>query len=369
MILFVSAGLLATLLAYLSQFDKKNHMLFMAFFIIWFIAAFQDAIGVDFASYKDGFGRILNGSVKGSFFRVEREQTEMGWYLLCKGIGTLIPSFYAVTPIVYAFILYSLYRLIVLVPAKWRWLFIFYYYFGVKFFLFDMSGMRQGVAIACWILMALSMKENKYKTALLYVVLGISFHNSFIYSLGLAPLILIPYERNKFYQRKGLWVSIILGAFILVYVYLAQITERIAGLTFLFEDMQNEEVYIRYITEIESHGFSWLGLASNSIMLLFVTIAFITPKSSSPYSSMFYVLFIVFFILNSALGGFGSLPRMLLYVGFFALPAVANTGFHLKGAWRMGYLIFIVFMTFYSFFASLQTEQFIGYMNYHTIFF
>lgn len=369
MIEFMFAGILATFLAYISQFEQKGRSLFLALFVIWFIASFQDAVGIDFASYEKGFFQILDGRRSGSFFRTDRSQIEIGWFVLCKGIGTFVNTFYAVTPIVYAFILYALYRLLLLVPKQWRWLFIFYYYFGIKYFLFDMSGIRQGIAIACWILLALALKDKKYKTAIIFVLLGISFHNSFIYSLLLIPLTFIPYERITFNKHKLLWTFLVLGSFAAIYVYLSLIYENIMVFSLLFEGQENEEVYLSYITEMEEHRISWISLLLNVILLLFVTVAFTNQMPSTPYSNMFYVLYIFTFIVDSALGGFGSLPRIFLYTGFFALPAIAITGFHLKGFWRMAFLVYIIFITLFSFYAKIHTEQYLGYLNYHTIFF
>ena len=368
MAIFVFAGLFATLLVYISQFDKKDRLLLFALFVIWYIASFQDSISLDFASYKLGFRQILNGSITGSFFRTDRDQVEIGWYLLCKGIDYIFPSFYAVTPIVYGFILYSLYRIIVLVPKEWRWLLIFYYYFGVKYFIFDMTGIRQGLSISCWILMALAIKEKRYKTAIIYTTLGISFHNSFLYSLALLPLILVPYEKISFNKNKALWIGVVLGFFTIIFVYLSSFFESVMMLSFLFEDAENESVYMSYVTEIEEHGFSWLSLISNMLMLLFVSKALTNQHSSVQYCSMFYALFIITFVLDSALGGFGSLPRMFLFTAFFALPAIPNTAFHLKGLWRHAFIVYIVFAVFYSFYTKIHTEQYINFLDYHTIF-
>ena len=183
MFIFLFAGLLAVFLAYQSQYKQWEFCLVWAFVIMWFIAAFQDCIGWDFKNYKDAFDGIMQGKIEPAFIRVDRDQIEIGYYLLCKGPGGLFGTFYTVTPIVYAIVLYPIYKLLKLAPSRWRWLAVFYFYFGVKWFLLDMSGQRQAVAIAFWILLVFALQEKRYIRAAIFVVLGIAFHNSFIYSL------------------------------------------------------------------------------------------------------------------------------------------------------------------------------------------
>lgn len=369
MIQFVFAGLLASFLAYLSQFDKKNYALILAMLVIWYIAAFQDCIGVDFISYKQEFEKIVNGRTSGSFFRTDRDDIEIGWFLLCKGIGSVFGTFYAVTCVSYAVMLYPVYKILMYVTPKFRWISVFFYYFSIKQFLFVMSGQRQGMAIAFFVLMILAIKNQKYIKAVIFALLGISLHNSFLYILAFVPLVFIPYDRIDFYKYKYFIITACIVLFFVGFFYVSQFIESIQAMTALLEDAENGDVYIGYLNEMETNQRSLTNFISGLLLLLFYVIGLCCGKRYTPYCYLFYVLFILSYILSASVGDFGSFPRMFSYIGFFAIPSIANTTHRLNGILRYMFVAYLIFIVMYSFVSAVHTAQYESYLSYHTIFF
>lgn len=367
---FIFAGLLATLLAYLSQYDKKNILLFLSLLVIWYIAAFQDNIGVDFESYLEGFNNYLQGNVKASFIRTDRGHTEIGWFLLCKGIGTIFPSFYAVTPIVYGFILYSVYRILKYVSPQWRWLAIFYYYFGVKLFLFNMSGMRQSVAIAFWVLLAFSIKDKKIVSAVLYSILGISFHTSFLFSLPFVLFLFIPEDKINISRHPIIWAFGILAVFSLGFLYIQNLFVGVGNVfSFLLNETEAVDIYSYYVQqEMELRSFKLRSFVVQLILLSFLILAFVSKRDDTKYSGTYILLYIISFILFAIFGDFGSFPRIFMYIGIFGVGAIAVAAQKLKGPVQVLMAVYVIIYSMYYFFSALQTTQYQAFLNYHTIF-
>jgi len=284
-------------------------------------------------------------------------------------MGGIFGTFYVVTPIAYAVILYPIYKLIKLVSPRWRWIAVFYFFFGVKYFLLDMSAIRQGMAIAFWILLVFALKEKKWWRSVIFVFLGIAFHNSFIYSLVLIPLALIPYHRIDFSRYKWLIIVGSITLFSVGLLYVSELVETIQSAYVILESSQFEGTYSAYIKEVEVHDRSIAGFISGLLTLVFVVVAFVSKRETEKDCNVFFVIFILVYLLDSSVGSFGSLPRMLRFPGFFALPAISYTAEQLKGVFRQAFVVFIVFMTMYTFFTSIQTDQYLAYQHYHTIFY
>ena len=174
MIQFLLAGLLATLLSYLSYIQKKDIFLVFALAIMWYIAAFQDCIASDFISYKEMFDQIVHGRIRFSFFRADRDDVEAGWFMLNRFIGFFFNSFYAVSSIVYLFVFGVFFMLLKRCPSQWRWIAVFYLYFTPGWFTSIMSAERQTVAIAFWILVYFSLQKKFFLSLLICVILFFS---------------------------------------------------------------------------------------------------------------------------------------------------------------------------------------------------
>lgn len=369
---FVAAGLLASLFAYLSYSQKKEWYLIFSFVILWYIAAFQDCIASDFIAYKDIFENI--SKVKGIFLRNSglppKDGVEIGWYLLNRIIAFFTSNFYFVTPIVYGIIFYVFYQLIQYAPSKWRWVAIFYLYFTPGWMTSIMSAQRQSLAVAFWILLVIALLNKKYIKAAIFTILGISFHNSMLYSLPFLLLLLIPLDRINFNKHKVLWFSVFILCFFISYLYVQELVE---GVSMLFGAFNSEtaNAYAHYIQELEQTDLTrkWTTIIFRLILYVFIIWSFMFSEKQSTYENLFYILFIISFDLIGSMGGYGSFARIFRYIMFFSLPAISNTAFRLKKPARYVFIGYMIFSSLYSFNAAVHTEQFANYLNYHTIFF
>jgi len=370
---FVAAGLLASLFAYLSYSQKKEWYLIFSFVILWYIAAFQDCIASDFIAYKDIFENI--SKVKGIFLRNSglppKDGVEIGWYLLNRIIAFFTSNFYFVTPIVYGIIFYVFYQLIQYAPSKWRWVAIFYLYFTPGWMTSIMSAQRQSLAVAFWILLVIALLNKKYIKAAIFTILGISFHNSMLFSLPFLLLLLIPLDRINFNKHKVLWFSVFILCFFISYLYVQELVE---GVSMFFDSLDSEvaNTYAFYIQELEQTNLTrkWTTIIFKLILYVFIIWSFVFSKEKrTAYANLFYILFIISFDLIGSMGGYGSFARIFRYIMFFSLPAISNTAFRLKKPARYVFIGYMIFSSLYSFNAAVHTEQFANYLNYHTIFF
>ena len=144
-----------------------------------------------------------------------------------------------------------------------------------------MSGLRQGLAVAFWLLLVFSLKEKKYKASLVYALLGVSFHNSFIYSIAFIPLIYIPYERIDF-NRIGVKVAVFLAiiiSFIVGYIYLPQLVDtQTTALVSAISEYDESDVYTRYVREMEGQQVRLSTMMFNFLLLIFVATAFVSSS-------------------------------------------------------------------------------------------
>jgi hypothetical protein len=370
---FVVAGLLASLFAYLSYSQKKEGYLIFSFVILWYIAAFQDCIASDFISYKTTFEDINLSYMKGVFLRrseFPEDGMEIGWYILNKGIAYFSNTFYVVTPIVYGIIFYSFYKLIQYAPSKWRWVAIFYFYFTPGWMTSIMSAQRQSVAIAFWILLVIALLNKEYIKAVIFTIIGISFHNSMLYSLPFLLLLLLPLDKINFNRSRAIWFSIFIIIFFIGYLYVQELVE---GVSMLFDSLDSEAVksYAYYIQELEQTDLTskWTTIIFRLILYVFIIWSFIFSERKSANSSLFYILFIISYNLIGSMGGYGSFARIFRYIMFTSLPAVSNTAFRLNKPARYVFIGYMIFSSLYSFNAAVHTEQFANYLNYRTIFF
>ena len=370
---FIFAGFLATLLAYLSYKNKKDSYLVFALVIMWYIAAFQDCIASDFNAYKEWFDKIRQGRMGFSLIRTDRDNVEVGWYILNKTIGYFSSSFYAVSAIVYLFVFSVFYRLLKQCPSKWRWMAVFYLYFTHGWFTSIMSAERQTLAIAFWILLFFSLREKKYIKSMILAVLGYSFHNSFLYSIPFLLLMLIPFDRINFVKFRWGWLLTLIAIFLAVILSIQSIQVELSLLfADLNEDVTNStDIYNRYVEEITNADLAQktTTIISRLISFIFVVLALLSNNKRNTEYNLFFVYLLLSLILMGAFGSFGSFARIFRYPLFLSLPAISYTAQNLNKEMRLLFILYTVFITMYSLISAFHTEQFVNYLDYHTIFF
>ena len=364
MVFFITAGLLSTLFAFLSQYRKNQRLIFLSLFIIFYIMAFQDAIACDVPAYLDYYYGVLSGTSETVLFRTKDniQGLEIGWYYLNYILGKVFHTFYAVMVVIAFFYCYTLYQLLKRIPNQWHWVAIAYFYFQPM--LFFMSGLRQSVAICFFVLAVLQLKEKGYLKALLLLLVGFTFHNSIMYGLLFVPFYYL--FTSKLVEKTNKAFSVVL---IVVFTIALMNLSRIQGFmtsTFVEVVESYTDTYTGYLEEMGGTNYTLLNLLSKVFVFVFSVIAFTFCKDE--YRWMLG-LSIVSQIGSSLFGYQGSIQRVMLYVSLFTVPAYAMIPHYIKNKeFKWVFAFFVCFIAIRTFINSLTNLQFVNYQNYHTVF-
>lgn len=364
MVFFISAGLLSTLFALLSHYGKNQRLIYLSLFIIFYIIAFQDAIACDFPAYLDYYEGVLSGTSEATLYRTKDniDKLEIGWYYLNFLLGKAFHTFYAITVVIAFFYCYTLYQLLKRIPSQWHWVAIIYFYFQPM--LFFMSGLRQSVAICCFVLANLQLYDKGYLKALVLLLLGFTFHNSILYGLLFVPLYYL--FNSKLVEKANKVFSVVLIAiFTIALMNLSRIQSYITS-TFVEVVESYTDTYTGYLEEMEGSSYTMLNILSKVFVFVFSVVAF--TKCRDDYRWILG-LSIVAQIGSNLFGYQGSIQRVMLYVSLFTVPAYAMIPFYIKSKeFKWMFVLFVCFIAIRTFINSLTNLQFINYQNYHTVF-
>lgn len=366
MLQFLILGILAIFFAYQSQFKGKKNMLIFSFVIITYVMGMQDAISVDFNNYKGIFYDILGGKIDHSYLGFGTKDgfdgIESGWYFLNLFIGHTIGYYNVVATIASAIISFALYKIILLCDSRYRWLAVTYFYFIPM--LFFMSAIRQGVAVGIFILVVIYIIEKSWKKAAIFVLLGFSFHNSFIFSLAFIPLLFIP---DKFLDKyKKTTTILLLMTYSLTVLFSSQINEYAITLATsnLGEGMSSYEGYFEDAARAEL----------STIYIIFRYILFCISLFAFWNSNRSIRKILLLYILSSytiaVLGENNNIARLNYYISIFAVPCMCTIPSLLKNKMlRYAFLLLISYYIFNNFTKALDTTHYGRFKEYETIIF
>ncbi len=365
MLLFLTMGLLAVTFAHMSFLKQNDLYLFVSLLVIVIVIAFQDSVSVDFPGYIETFDGISEGTVNAKLFRSQAERansTEIGWYLLNLVIGSIIPSFYAVAFIAIGFYCYTLSRIIrLVVPGTYRWLAVAYFYLNPM--LFNMSGIRQTVAIGFFILAVCAVLENKkWYIAVLWLICGSLFHNSMVFSLPFLAFLFMP-------EIKGKWVyafMIGLTALFLLAIFVgAKNQDALFGLSSIFFS-DNVDIYASYISGAEAIEYSLKSIVRLSFPFIFSLL--VLPRANKTEFALI-TLFLSGQVLYALVGFEGNLQRITLYCTIMAVPAFMIIANHLRESWlRYIFCGGTILLNAYYLYVMMGSEQYAPYLNYNLVF-
>lgn len=365
MLFFVLAGFISILLAFLSQYENKRRLLLLSLFVIFYIIAFQDAIGCDFPSYQTLFNNIMSGSAERVWFRTSenRQGLEIGWYYLNQILGKQFNTFYAVTVLVAFFDCYTLYQLLKRIPNQWHWVAVGYFYFQPM--LFFMSGLRQSVAICFFVLAIIRLNNKCYLKALILLILGFTFHNSIIYGLFFVPFYYL-FVSHYFERNTYLFAIIFTAIFFLELVFVNSLQLYFSSVIVETVDTYSD-TYTGYVEELaEGASLSYLNTLSRVFVFIISIFAFLKCEVKNRW---ILGLSIVAQIGALVFANIGTVGRVMLYVSVFTVPAYAMIPLCVKiKEYKLMFAVFVLFIALRSFLNSLTISQFAGFRHYHTIF-
>lgn len=366
MLLFVSASIIAVLFAFRLKQTGNYNWLIASLSIIFIILAFQDNIGQDFSGYVQYFDEITRGVIRPAGFAESREpgQTvEMGWWFINKMVGYFIPSYYAVTVVVYSIICYSLYCLLKRIPNDYVWLSVFYFYFSTM--LFFMSVARQSLAIALFVLTILNCYDKKYLRAILIFLIGCTIHNTMFFSALFVPLLYFDKIESRFGMKTVLltFVFMFIGAFLYGNTFQNEILSSFLG------SLDEADFYAgRVLDEDDVSSFTLKNILSRSFIFAFALFAYCRTKGLSKF---FGLLFLISQIMDILIGQKGELGRLSYYGIIFGTPLIGVIPSLLRNhIYKIFFIMGLVFIVLWQFYSSVSTNyQYERFLEYKTIFF
>ena len=366
MIQFLTCGALAILFAYQSQFKRNRYLLVFSFVIIAYIMGMQDAISTDFNNYKEIFNDIIAGKIGHSYLGFNTKEgfegIESGWYYLNLAVGSIINSYNVVATIAAGIMSFALYKIVNFSCLKYRWLAVGFFYFIPMLFL--MSAIRQGVAVGLFILVVLYVIERSWKKAILCVMLGLAFHNSFIFSILFLPILFIPEDFiNK--HKKTITILLIVS-YTLTVIFSAQINQF--AINYAIENIGNEmSSYEGYFKEALRGKLSTIYILFRYILFCISLVAF---WNSSSNDRKFILLYIISSFTIAIMGENNNMSRLNYYISIFAIPCMCLVPLYLKNnILKYVFLILISYYIFNSFTKAMDTVYYSRFLEYKTIIF
>ncbi len=363
---FIFCGLLATFFAYLSQFKGYKHFLVLSMAIIAYIMGLQDAAAIDFPGYAKNFKEIMQGTKGYAFLNFEERHSggviEIGWYTLNKVLGSIINSYHFVSLAVSIFICWVIYKMLKKVESKWHWLAILYFYFiNMQF---CMSGIRQAIAMMCFMLAVLFIMERKWKKLIIVSFLGLTFHNSFLIILCTLPLLFIP---DKFIEKHIKKITIIsIVAYFLVLLQSNTIRNALI-VNFMSQMEDSAGDYEHYLESVMIAKTSFLNTMFRLLNFIFIIMAFYYAKVRERKLLLFF-LFSAYAI--AIVGENSDIARINNYFTIFATVAMCIIPSTIKN--NLTRTAFIALTILYIVKITIDnTNNFLyaGYNDFHTIIF
>ena len=365
---FLTIGIFAILFSFISTGTGKRvrYVSIIPFILIWYIMSFQDCIGMDFSGYLYSFKAIKAGTLPPAGYLEagsSGDVIEAGWYYLNFLFGKVFDSFYFVTAFVYFVILYSFKKLFDSINPTWQWLAILFFYLSPM--LLYMSAMRQSFGIALFILSVLAIEDKKWFKAILLFFLGTTMHSSMIIAAMYYPFLLL--SKIDYKKKKALTLLIFTGLYISLFVGGTFFKQSAIGAVSAM--MDTSDSYMYYVQEFVDNDSIYSLSATASYVIIFIY-SVVAMMNSEGFSKKILLFFIISQFMSIFFGNLGSIGSLAQYVAAFSVPAYALIPKYIKNPlFKAGFVIVAVVITVYSFLSKLTNEQFIAYLDYHTIFF
>lgn len=367
MIYFIICGLLASLLAYLSYKNKSRVLMLFSYAILVYVIGLQDSIGEDYERYIEMFNRIQDGLCKGTLWNFTgRDGTfiEMGWYLMNRILGFFVNDFHIVSLVLACCFCYALDKLLRFVPQKWHWFALIFFYFTIGQMTFCMSGLRQTMAIVCFMLFVVEWLNQHRSKAIVYILVGLTFHNSMIFALPLAFVMLVPLDNILKYKKAYTLVLIVLFVSGVLFSNQLQTLFYDATVDWLADDVGMNTYYLDEMMQA----------SESSLLALFIEILFFIPAIWAFYNLNNKTIYIILYYILSLIctqlfGTTGSLPRLVSYISFMGIPSMCLMLAAIKNKYIRTFVILaIIAITMRRFSSALVNPIYMRFLDFHTIF-
>lgn len=281
MITVILIGTISVLITYFSRFKEYKYGLELAFVVITMFLALRYNYGNDYKEYHSMFNSFnAYGSINYTF---ESYEIEPGWKLLNRLFKPF--GFYSMVAAITIFQCLVYYKLIKNnVPTEWQWFAVFLFVFSPEIMLTQASMMRQALAISIFVLAIDFIYKKKIIQFLISILVGYTFHQSFIILLPLILFGFLNFKITKFWFIIG--IAVFFSSFIFQNYYKASLNS----------------IIMTYFSKYDIY----LGIKENIKSGIGIIIQFI--------------FFIIILITGSKQTGKNALYIKLLALGFMIIP-------------------------------------------------
>lgn len=336
------------LMIYLMLDEKKykKYGVFISFFLILFLFAFRNNVGVDDGNYKLYFELIKAGNID-EFFRISG--VEYSYFVICKLFSILNLNYKSV------FMFYTLvgfsFLWLTLKKNKFNkneYLILFLSFLSFSLIPF-ITVMRQFVAAAIGIYVIYDQKINTKNILLL--VLAFLFHGS---SIIFIPLFLI--SRIKIINKKIIYIFMPILAIILNY----------SGIFYsILKIILKGTSYYRYVINAQTTTFGGSGIVVITMFLvyLFNLVCFKNDLGNRNLKITLY-LQMLFFSLYFLCNGLGVVCRLYYYFIILepiSLLLISKNLKKYKKLYFIGCICFLIFLVIYHAFVDLNRFSILNY--------
>lgn len=199
-IYFVLVFLITFFLIVGSSNRTINRLKLMASFVLLFLYASIRTTGLDYITYEEAYYEIQNFYGTIGF----ESRMEKGYVLL----NYIMPSYRLLLVVLSGFTCFTYYKLFRrYVPSHYYWLgFILLALSSDKMFFFQISGLRNAIAINIMTLSIPFIIERKIKPYLGLTILAYFFHNSVLFFMPLAYFVATPFNFKR--RDMFIWASV-----------------------------------------------------------------------------------------------------------------------------------------------------------------
>lgn len=332
---------------------KKNqrNKLFFSFFLMFIYAAIRDNFGRDFEAYQSIFEDVH----KYVNFWGAQPTIEKGYILL----NRIMPSHRVLLVFLSAFTCFTYYWLFkTYVPPKYYWLgFLLMSISGNFMLFFQLSGLRNALAINIMALSLPLIENRKLFPYLLLTIIASFFHQSVLFYMPLAYFVATPYKLEI--RNIAIW-SIFIFIFLLLPVsslinYITPFIDSYFQRYSSYLDLASEQIYQRSLL---MYGF---------VLIMFVFSFIILQKERISESETMILKLSLLFIFSIILGVLNF--RMSQYFApYFVIGATIVMKEVKSFKLKYSYLTSVILFSIYSFFIVYMGDPDFPYKIYHTIF-
>lgn len=353
--------LLGFIFVIINLFFKGKKGTYLMFLGILIVMGLQGKAGWDYLEYEINF--IL---FKPPFF-IDNHNTEICWLWLYRLFS------FTEFPVLVFFVSFVQYLILVIFVNKyikvsiWKNFAFFLFFFTQSFLGFQISALRQGLAIELLALSFILIADKKYILAILCTIAMYNIHRS---SLLTIPFIILFYFYCR-YSNKDIVKDRIGIIKILPIIFISLYFFKDLFFTFIvpIADNLSTSEFKHYVTQLEFLEISPLIVIYDLVCIIAITLYLKDCKGHIRY--LCYMSIIAFFG-EGFLFGLSDLPRLTYYFSIFNIIVLPNVGLFLYNKYNkyisIGFVLMCCIYALKTFMPYVTNPEIPRIMNFKFIF-